>query len=474
MSVSIGLRAKFLLITSLLLIGIFSGITFLQVRDRTQELRSSLFEASKAFSTLATQPIGNTYALYKDSGTIKITQEINTFKALNDSITNISIVDISGRTVFSDSTLKASDISAEEASTFEPLYKTNENGSLETIVYPYFEASGARRFSIVYTVSDNEINSIVQREAMAIVNFGFVSLLTTLGLVYIFIHRLLLKPIEDLSRQATLISAGNLEQQITTKGNDEIASLGHSVNKMADSLKAHINELKEIDKVKSEFMMITSHNLRTPLAIIDGYIENMNTITQSPEQMKNTLSRISASVKRLEHFAEDILMISRFEMGNNKLLREKVNAGDFISRIVDEFAPTAELKKVKFNKDLAGLDTTLDISAPYIRSAIWNVLDNAVKFTEEGGTVGIKTRSDGKQFTITITDTGVGISNEELPKLFKKFHRGTSTLTYDYEGTGIGLYATKVMLEQHGGTIFVASEQGKGSTFTLTLPLASQ
>lgn len=474
MNMGIGLRTKFLLVTSLLLVGIFSGITYLQIRDRTRELRSNLLEESKAFSTLATQPIGNTYALYKDSGTLKITQEINTFKALNESITNITIVDITGRTVFGDSTNKSSGITADEASTFEPLHKTNENGSLETIIYPYFEASGARRFSIVYTVSDNEINSIVQNEAMAILYFGVVSLLTTLGLVYVFIHRLILKPIEDVSRQATLISTGNLEQQITVRGKDEIASLGLSVNKMADSLKAHINELKEIDKVKSEFMMITSHNLRTPLAIIDGYIENMNSIMQSPEQIKKTLSRISASVKRLEHFAEDILMISRFEMGNTKLLREKVNAGEFISRIVEEFAPTAELKKLQFNKELTGLDVTLDISAPYIRSAIWNVLDNAVKFTEEGGAIGIRATSDDKQLIITITDTGVGISDEELPKLFKKFHRGTSTLTYDYEGTGIGLYATKVMLEQHGGTISVTSEPGRGSTFTLTLPLASQ
>jgi len=473
MKIGYGLRTKFLLITSLLLVLIFGGITYLQIRDRTRELRAGLFEESKAFATLATQPIGNTYALYKDSGTIKITQEIDNFIKLNESITNITIVDINGRTVFSHADASSLEITADEARTFETLYQNNDNGVLNTIISPYFEASGARRFSIVYTVSDEEINQAVMNEARSLAYFGLVSLLITMVLVYIFIDRFIIKPVEQVSKQAGVISAGNLDQQISVKGNDEIASLGQSVNRMAESLKAHITELKEIDKVKSEFMMITSHNLRTPLTIIDGYVENMNLMMQNPEQMEKALTRISASVKRLEHFAEDILMISRFEMGDTKLLREKVNTGEFIGRIVDEFAPTAELKKLQFNKELEGLDTTLDISAPYIRSAIWNVLDNAAKFTDEGGAVGIKTVSDGKQFTITITDTGIGISKDELPKLFKKFHRGTSTLTYDYEGTGIGLYATKVMIEQHGGNITVDSEPGKGSTFTLNLPLAA-
>jgi signal transduction histidine kinase len=473
MRIGFGLRSKFLLLITVLLLLIFGTITVFQIRDRTKTLRTELFEASKAFASLATQPVGNTFAIYKDSGTLKISQEMDRFSALNDSIVNITVVDINGRVAFSQKDPAGLDINAEEASTFEPLYQNNDAGALSTIVYPYFEASGAHRYSVVYSVSDKEIETAVQREAMSLLLFGIASLTVTMALVYLLINRFILKPIQQVSQQAGVISAGNLEQQIEVRGRDEIASLGQSVNKMAESLKGSIAQLKEIDKVKSEFMMITSHNLRTPLTIIDGYLDNMSLFMGDADKLMGAITRIGSSVKRLELFAEDILTISRFELGDNELLREKVNFGEFMNRIIDEFTPTTELKEQKLTRDIQGIEAQLDISVAYVRSAIWNVLDNAAKFTDQKGEITVQSRLDGDMIEIAISDTGIGISKDELPKLFTKFHRGTSTLTYDFEGTGIGLYASKMMLEKHGGTISAASEEGKGSTFTLRLPIAS-
>ena len=473
MRIRFGLRTKVLLITTLLLVLIFGGITTVQIRDRTRELRTNLLEESKAFATLATQPIGNTYAIYKDSGTIKISQEIGNFMELNPKITNISIVNVSGETLFSHPTDTALEISTDEASTFEPIYKYGDSSALETVIYPFFEASGARRYSLVYSVSDEEISKAVMNEAESLLVSGFLSLIVTLGLVYVFINRFILKPVETVSKQAGIISAGNLEQQIEIKGHDEIASLGNSVNKMAESLKANIAELQQVDKVKSEFMMITSHNLRTPLTIIDGYVENMPLLQNDPEKLTSAMNKISASVKRLEHFAEDILTISRFELGNNSLLKEKVRFGEFMNRLLDEFILTAELKNQTVEKEIGGEEAILDISTPYISSSLWNILDNAAKFTDEGGKITVKSYLSNNTIVIEITDTGIGIAADEIPKLFKKFHRGTSTLTYDYEGTGIGLYASKMMIERHGGSIEVTSELGKGSTFTVRLPVTA-
>jgi signal transduction histidine kinase len=96
-----------------------------------------------------------------------------------------------------------------------------------------------------------------------------------------------------------------------------------------------------------------------------------------------------------------------------------------------------------------------------------------VKFTEQGGTVTVRLTNDGKDVQIAITDTGIGIAESEMPKLFTKFHRGTSTLHYDFEGTGIGLYSSKVIIERQGGTIHATSQEGKGSTFIITLPISS-
>lgn len=466
------LRTKFLLIITMLLLVIFGTITTFQIRSSTKTLRLSLFEESKAFASLATEPIGNVFAIYKDSGTLKIKQQIDEFSVLNSNITNVVIVDVNGRVAYSHKDSSDVDVNAEEASTFDPLYQVDESGVLHTIVYPYFEASGAHRFSIVYAISDQEIEQAVRKEAMQLLYFGIASLLVTMALVYLLINKFIIVPIRQVSEQASVISAGNLEQQILVRGHDEIASLGDSVNKMAESLKANIAKLQEVDKVKSEFMMITSHNLRTPLTIIDGYLDNMDLVMGDTEKLMAALKRIGSSVKRLEIFAEDILTISRFELGDESLMTEEVKVGEFIERVTKEFIPTAELKELTFEQHIENANDILTISAPYIRSAIWNVLDNAAKFTQNNGRVSLVSKTENDFAVITITDSGIGISPEELPNLFTKFHRGTSTLTYDFEGTGIGLYASKVMIERHGGTITASSEPGKGSTFTIKLPVS--
>lgn len=469
----IGLRAKILLLVSILLLVIFGTITVFQIRNNTKNLRANVSEESRAFASLATPPIGNVFSIYKDSGTYKIDQEINKFAALNDNITNIAVVDINGKVAFSQHKEANISITAAQASTFEPIYLNNKAGALSTVIYPYSEASGAHRYSLIYTVSDAEINKAVRAEAMSLLYFGLVSLAATMTLVYLLLNALIIKPVRQVSEQAGVISGGNLEQQISIRGHDEIASLGESVNKMAESLKANIAQLQEVDKVKSEFMMITSHNLRTPLTIISGYLENMELLRNDAGKMTAALQRIGSSVKRLEIFAEDVLTISRFELGDTNMQSDSVILGEFMQRIATEFMPTAGLKQITLTTDIQDADTQLQISVPYMHSAIWNILDNAAKFTKEGGKISLATKRDGDMVKISISDNGIGITADEMPKLFTKFHRGTSTLTYDFEGTGIGLYAAKVMVERHGGKISVSSEVGVGSTFTIQLPLVS-
>lgn len=467
----LSIRTKFLLLVSLLLLAIFSVITVSLIQNGTSSLRKDLLDESKAFASLATQPIGNTFAIYMDSGTSKIDIEVNKYTDLNSNITNILVVDIAGKVAYAQSEDSLPVVNAEEASSFEPIFRNNQNGALETIIFPYFEASGAHRFSVVYVVSDDGIEAAVRQEAMSLLYFGLASLVITMALTYLLINRLIIRPIKQVSEQAGVISAGNLEQQIKVRGGDEIASLGDSVNRMAESLKADIAKLKEVDKVKSEFMLITSHNLRTPLTIINGYLENMNMFNDA-ESLKNALTKIGASVKRLDIFAEDILTISQFELGDEALRPEDTLINEFLTKIIDEFTPTAALKELEFNTELPAVNTKVRISRPHMRSAVWNILDNAVKFTPQGGKVSLRMTLSGRQVEIQIADSGIGISPAEIPKLFTKFHRGTSTLAYDFEGTGIGLYSSKVIVERHGGTIRAESQEGKGSTFTITLPIA--
>jgi len=470
-AIRFGLRFKFLLLISLLFILLISGLAVYLVQTGADNLRHNLEREARSFATLATGAIGDTFVLYQDSGTGRIDREVVRYASLDSVISNISVVDLSGKLLYTKNRARPPIVSPASAASFQPVYIKGPSGAVSEIIYPYFETSGAHRYSVIYDISSREIDAQVQKEAKGVAILATAALLLTIVATYFLINLFILRPIRQVSRQASIISSGNLEQQIAINSHDEIAQLSMAVNTMTDSLKASIAELRELDKMKTEFMMIASHNLRTPLTIINGYVESAEKMTNL-EQLRKALERISISSKRLGVFAEDVLTISRFELtGDTDLHREVIDLTDFIHNIADEFGRITEQQDRHFITYLDNRSRKVYLSKPHIRSALWNILDNALKFTPEGGQISLKLTDNGQQTQVAVSDSGIGISEEELPKLFTKFHRGTSTMRYDYAGTGIGLYASKLIVLRHGGEITVSSQPGKGSLFTISLPL---
>ena len=216
-------------------------------------------------------------------------------------------------------------------------------------------------------------------------------------------------------------------------------------------------------------MMITSHNIRTPLTIINGFVDSsasFNTV----DQLRHALKQIQGGSKRLSAFAEDVLTISRLELGGKIDALESIDVSEFLSAVCNDFDQLTELKEVAFNNDLPPIAQRVMVNRPYMRAAVWNLLDNALKFTKKGGSITLAATNVDDHVEISVTDTGIGISPEEMQKLFTKFHRGTDTLNYDYEGTGIGLYATKMIVDRLNGEVRVQSVLGSGSCFTIILP----
>lgn len=465
-----GLRVKFLLIIGVLLPVILLSALAYVIRSNVNNLRASLQQDASAFAALATKPIGDTYVIYKDSGTIKIAQQIDSFLALNTDISNVRILNIAGKELFArkPNTLV---VSTEDAATFEALNKYDAKGVIREVIYPYFDSQGAHYYSVVYDVSSNKITDLVAQQTRSAIIAGLLGLLATVGVVYLLINRFIVAPIRRVSEQAHTISKGNLEQQISVAGHDEIAELGDSVNTMADSLKTNIAELKVLDKTKSEFMRIASHNIRTPLTIINAYLDGAADYTDV-KSLKKALSTIGISAKRLGVFADDVLEISRIELGEDNIETTGQDITKIVAQIAEEFKPIADMNQLIFESDIKSGERIAKISLPHFRSAVWNLLDNASKFTKAGGKIRLVLGEDTSHFSISVMDNGIGISPEELTKLFTKFHRGTSELTYNYEGTGIGLYATKIIVSGMGGDITVKSELGQGSTFTIWLAKA--
>lgn len=452
-----------------LMVAVFVAIILLIVRQNTTTLRNNLITESRSFAALATQPIGNAYETYSQSGTIRIEQEIDNFTDLDHDINQVEIIDTNGNQVFTNNALTPIKVNLNDAVAVNPTYLHNTSGNLTAIVQPYIEGYGIHRYDIVYGISYQSVNKSIASIVTSIIALSTGILLLSLLAWYFLINRLFLQPIAKVSHIALQISQGNLDAQMHLKRSDEIGDLAIAVDTMANSLKADIAKLKETDRLKSEFLMIIAHNLRTPLAIIAGLIDNLR-ISKNPEKdLHTSLEEISTNVTRLGHFAEDALTISSMEEGQTAVERQPLEMAPIIQSVADEFVSLAKQKKLHFTVKNTG-SAWVKVSKPYFHSALRNLLDNAYKFTAEGGTIELEAVVTDKELSVTVRDSGIGIAADEVPKLFTKFHRATDTEVYNYEGTGIGLYLTKLIIEQHDGTISVETTEGKGSAFTMHLP----
>jgi signal transduction histidine kinase len=469
------LRAKVTLTVSLFLVVIFALAMYLSLTRNVSQLHSSLNEQSKSFAALATPPIGNTFVLYQDSGSIKITEQVDKFLALDPDVKEISIVTVDGKQLYSSRNDTSLQVSSSQASSFNPQAVKNSSGYVREIVQPFFEDSGAHRYSVVYKISTKRIEQSVAASVRLILYVGLAILTAGIIAASFALNTLFIKPLREVSRSADIISGGDYSQQIVSHADskDEIGKLAHAVNKMADGLKADITKLQEVDKLKSEFMMIASHNLRTPLTIMRGYIELAGT-ANTVEELKKIVTSVQEGVTRLHLLSEDLLTISSLEAGGEKMEKSATDAKAFIDSVASEFELLASQKKLgwQFANTVPDI-VKLELSQANMRSALGNIIDNAIKFTKEGGSVHVSSKIEGGRLVFSVADTGIGIEPDEIPKLFTKFHRGTSTLTYDYEGAGVGLYLTKLIVGEHGGQITVNSEVGQGSTFTVYLPLST-
>jgi signal transduction histidine kinase len=468
---NLNIRIKVFLAVGLALVLIFGVVMYLLVTESTNQLRSDLNRESKSFASLATTPIGNTFITYQYSGTALISQQVNNYLELDPDITSVSVVSISGQTLYSNQAGGSPSIMATNASSFQPKYEVNSGGYIDQVVEPLVESGGVHRFAVVYQISTNRVEQSVANVIHLILAIGIGVLIISIAGTSLLLNRLFINPIRELSRSADIISGGKYNQQIVAKNKDEIGRLANSLNKMAESLKADITKLQEVDKLKSEFMMIASHNLRTPITVIRGYLE-LSESTQTVEALKKILGTIGDRVTQLHLMAEDVLAVATLEAGAKPAMAA-VSMKAFLDSIAAEFKPLAEKKGLHwtFSNEVPP-DLNMAISQATLNSAVADVVDNAIKFTNTGGSVSFEVRPVDNQLHIKVTDTGIGISPEETSKLFTKFHRGTSTLTYDYEGIGLSLYMSKLIINQHGGDIKIDSHLNEGTTCFITLPLS--
>jgi signal transduction histidine kinase len=233
-----------------------------------------------------------------------------------------------------------------------------------------------------------------------------------------------------------------------------------------------VTSQKELESMKSNFLSVVSHELRTPLHSIKGFVDIilMGKTGSINDLQRDFLTTVKEATGNLQRLIDDLLEFSRREAGQIKLKPAMISLQAIAAKVIEQLSPQAQegalnlMNKVSENLDLVEADPMR------IEQVLTNLVSNAIKFTPSGGSVSVLAADEGERVRVSVQDTGIGISEEELAKVFQRFYQVDSSATRSYRGAGLGLTICKFIVEYHHGRIWAESQVGKGSTFSFTLP----
>ncbi len=261
------------------------------------------------------------------------------------------------------------------------------------------------------------------------------------------------------------------------EGQGRIFSLTFAPVREADYVNMYgldVTERRRIEDMKTEFVSVVSHEFRTPLTSIKGFVDLIleGDTGEINEVQKEFLEIAQVETNRLAALVTDLLDVSRIEAGRIELRMEPLSLGEIINDAIISLQPQATEKAVEVTVHLS--EESLHVKGEHDRidQILLNLLSNAIKYNRQGGKIDIVVSRDNGMVQIDVVDTGIGIPSADIPMLFTKFYKVGATTAVSTGGTGLGLFIAKSLVELHGGRIWVKSEEGKGSTFSFTLPVA--
>jgi signal transduction histidine kinase len=309
----------------------------------------------------------------------------------------------------------------------------------------------------------------------------------------LFVARRVVRPLETLRKGVERIGSGDMSSRLEVKTGDEIEVLAQEFNKMAGNLHeayrgleqkvkerthelALANErLKELDRMKSDFVSHVSHELRTPLTAIKGAVDLVLREVAGPltEKQIHYLTRVRSNTQHLAGLINDLLDLSKIESGKIELKSRRVSLGGLVHEVVEALRPVAAEKVIALETTFHEPSILVWADRDKINQVLMNLIGNALKFTPVQGRVTVSaSRNGGESVQVSVSDTGPGVPPEEKEKIFAKFYRVAEVNGENSKGTGLGLAIAKALVELHGGKIWVESEEGHGSTFYFTLPVS--
>lgn len=329
--------------------------------------------------------------------------------------------------------------------------------------------SGSDAIGVIYLIES--VDSIDKTISYVTVNLLMISVLISVlvGMLSLGMSYIVTSPIDEFIIVAKEISKGNFDKKVAVKGHNEFAQMAETLNFMTD-------ELESLEEKRKNFVSDVSHELKTPLATIKLICDSI-VATPDPdaEMLREFLGDLSEEVDRLTRIVESLLALTRMDSGKAQLKPVAVDAAAMIHAIVRNLTPKASEKGIVLYTNFTD-EINYEIMLDYdkIWEAIYNIVDNAIKYSPQDGFVRVSLQKEGDFAVVRVEDNGPGIPEAEKERIFERFYRLDDSRARDTGGTGLGLAIAKEVVTMHGGTITVLSEGEMGSIFSVSLPIIVQ
>lgn len=314
-----------------------------------------------------------------------------------------------------------------------------------------FASSPANMF--VQTLRSNLRIYLYSVLAALILSFAFLWLMTDR----------FVRPLRQMAAASHRFAEGDFSVRIKVKGKDEIAQLGEAMNNMAISLSS-------VEKMRRSFIANVSHELKTPMTTIAGFIDGMLDGTIPQEKQAHYMKIVSDEVKRLSRLVRSMLDLSRIDSGELKMNQVKMDLTEMVGGVLVASEQRIEQKRLT----ITGMEDCdrYEVYGDYdlMNQVLYNLLDNAIKFTDDGGNIHIHLYHENGRAYVSIRNTGEGIPPEEMPQIFERFYKSDRSRSLDKNGVGLGLYIVNTVVRLHGGEISVRSKQGEYTEFCFWIP----
>lgn len=332
-----------------------------------------------------------------------------------------------------------------------------------TVGSPVYGPNGAMVGSVFASLDSAEPMSDFLIEIFKMFAVSALVVLVVACIIIYFVTHSMVRPLREMSEAAQKFGSGDFSTRLPVNSYDEIGQLAMALNNMAQSLST-------LETMRRSFTSNVSHELKTPMTTIGGFIDGILDGTIPPEKQKQYLRIVSDEVKRLSRIVRSMLNLSQIEAGEMKLNRHSFDMVDTICQTLFSLERQIEEKQL----EIRGLDhekVYVDADEDLIHQVVYNLTENAIKFANQGGYIEFEFLREGNQALIGVKNSGEGLSKEEIPRVFDRFYKTDRSRGLDKSGVGLGLYIVRSIVTLHGGDIIVKSVQGEYCEFLFSLPM---